>query len=334
MIRLSPVLLVDNPSLSVKIPSELSSPIPSSEGRHGKENLKPHFSKERWGFLYRIIRRQKMSIDIRKSLKKILPFLLNAKEENLNEADTSQRIIKVFEDVLGYEVMTEITREKQIKDKYVDLAVRIDCVTKFLVEVKAAGVTLRDRHIEQAERYASEDNIKWVVLSNGITWNLFHLEFEEGIEYVRAFSIDLSSEGLDESAEKLALLHRQSIIKGELDKFWERHAALSPASIGKAIFSEDILRAIRRLIRKSEGALIDIEDIGKALHDMLSTEAREEIGPLRIRRKRKSQEKRLEPRDLPVEPIKAEPSEIPIHKQVEKVDLPKNPTNQEGCIPK
>ncbi len=264
-----------------------------------------------------------MSIDIRKSLKKILPYLLRAKEENLNEADTGQRIIKVFEDVLGYDVMTEITREMQIKEKYVDLAVRIDSVTKFLVEVKAAAVNLRDRHIEQAERYASEDNIKWVLLSNGIFWNLYHLEFEEGIEYIRAFSIDLSSETFDESAEKLALLHRQSIVKGELDKFWERHVALSPASIGKGIFSEEILRSLRRSIRKSEGTLIDIEDLGKAIHEMLSNEAREEIGPLRIRRKRKVQEKQTT--DVPVEILNPEPTQTPDSKAIEKIEIAKNP---------
>lgn len=92
-----------------------------------------------------------MAIDIIKPLKKYLPHLLKAQEDNLNEADTLQRIVKVFEEVFGYDVLTEVTREKQIRDKYVDLAIKIDGVTKLLVEVKAAGITLRDRHIDQAD---------------------------------------------------------------------------------------------------------------------------------------------------------------------------------------
>lgn len=52
--------------------------------------------------------------------------------------------MKCFEDVLGYCAMTELTREKQVKDKYVDLAVKVDGVVRFLVEAKAGGVTLRD----------------------------------------------------------------------------------------------------------------------------------------------------------------------------------------------
>jgi len=109
-----------------------------------------------------------MPVDIRRPLKKFLPHLLKAQEESLNEADTIQRLVKVFEEVLGYDAMTEITREKQVKDKYVDIAIKIDGAVRLLVEAKAAGTTLRDRHIEQAERYAAEGNIRWVLLTNGV----------------------------------------------------------------------------------------------------------------------------------------------------------------------
>jgi hypothetical protein len=56
-----------------------------------------------------------MAIDIRKPLKISLPYLLSAREQNLNEADTVHRIVKAFEDVLGYDLMTELTREMQMK---------------------------------------------------------------------------------------------------------------------------------------------------------------------------------------------------------------------------
>ena len=43
-----------------------------------------------------------MSAEVKRSLKKFLPHLLQAKADALNEADTVQRIIRVFESVLGY----------------------------------------------------------------------------------------------------------------------------------------------------------------------------------------------------------------------------------------
>jgi len=229
-----------------------------------------------------------MATDIRRSLKKLQPYLITAQEQNLNEADTRQRIVKVFEDALGYDPMEEISREKEIKGKYVDLAIKTEATIRFLVEIKAAGVTLRDRHIEQAERYAAEGNIRWVLLTNGVVWHLYHLSFEEGIEYERAFVVDFSKDPIDKAAKFLGLLHRKSIRKGELEEFWQHRIALSPESVGKALFTYEVLRFIRREIRKWEGILIDEEDLAKAIHDMFSTEARERIGPLRIRRKRKA----------------------------------------------
>ena len=129
-------------------------------------------------------------------------------------------------------------------------------------------------------------------MTNGVAWNLYHLEFEEGIEYEHVFMIDFASDPVDKAANMLCLLHRQSISKGEHEQFWQRHLALSPESIGKVLFIEETLRFLRRQLRKSEGMLFDIEDLAESMHNMFSTEARERIGPLKIR-KRKPKIKRV-----------------------------------------
>jgi predicted type IV restriction endonuclease len=183
--------------------------------------------------------------------------------------------------------MTEITRETQVKDKYVDVAIKLDGATRLFIEAKAAGVILRDRHIEQAQHYAAQANMPWVILTNSVVWSLYHLSFEEGIEHIRAFLVDLSADPIDQAAELLGLFHRQAIKKGELEEYWEHHVALSPKSIGHALFTEGAIKLIRREIRRHEGVLIDEEDLAKAIHEMFSTEAREQIGPPRVRRKPK-----------------------------------------------
>ena len=58
-----------------------------------------------------------MKINITRQLKKYIPHLLKAQDDNLNEADTVQHIVKVFEDVFGYDALSEITREMEIKSK-------------------------------------------------------------------------------------------------------------------------------------------------------------------------------------------------------------------------
>lgn len=229
-----------------------------------------------------------MAVDIRKPLRKLLPYLLKAQEENLNETDTVFRLVKFFEEVLGYNALEEITGEKEVKDKYVDLAIKIDGVIRLLVEAKAAGVDLKDKHIEQAQHYAATANIPWVLLSNGVQWKLYHLTFEKGIEYELAFDVDLASDdSIERAADLLGLLHRKSIRKGDHEDYWDHATALRAESIAKALFTEGVLRLIRREIKRRQRRSVDDEDLAKAIHTMFSPEARERIGPMKIYRREK-----------------------------------------------
>ena len=224
---------------------------------------------------------------IRSALRKVLPYLVQAQEQGLNEADTVRRVAKVLEDVLGYDGMNEITRETVIKGKYVDIGVKLDGVLRFLVEVKAAGTPLRDRHIDQARAYAADGNIRWVVLTNGTTWNLYHLTFEEGIDHDEVFSVDVSSDDFNKAADTLAVLHRDSVRKDLHEDLWRRTTALSPQSIGKALFNEGVIRLMRRELRRAEGISVDEEDLAAAIKGLFSVEAREQMGPVKLRRRRR-----------------------------------------------
>lgn len=235
-----------------------------------------------------------MQIDIRKPLKKYLPHLLQAQADNLNEAETVQRLVKVLEDVFGYDPMSEITREKQVKDRFADLAIKVDGTIRFLIEVKSAGTTLRDRHVEQASNYAANDNIRWVLLTNGVNWQMYHLTFEDGIESVKAFGIDLAVDTFDRAVDTLSMLHRQAIKKNSHDTYWAHRLALSPASLAKSLFCEEVLRFMRRDIRHREDILVDEEDLASAIHELFTVECREQMGPLKIRRRRGGKAKAVE----------------------------------------
>ncbi len=240
-----------------------------------------------------------MAIDIRKSLKQASRYLLEARDAGLNEADTVLRLCKFFEDVLGYDPLEDISREAEMKSKYVDLCLKVDGRGCLLVEVKAGGEKLRTRHIEQAQGYASQNNYQWVVLTNGVDWHLYHLTFDEGIEYECAFAVSLGDEeGFEEAANKLAYLHKKSVSRGDLEAFWEVTTALAAGSIGKALFEDSVIMLLRREIRRQTGVLIDREDLAKALHEMLSIEAREQIGPVRIHKRRRPMRQKPTPESL------------------------------------
>ena len=52
------------------------------------------------------------------------------------------------------------------------------------------------------------------------------------------------------------------------------------------LLRENTLRLMRREVRRKEGLAVDEEDLAQVQHDMLSVEAREVIGPMKIRRQR------------------------------------------------
>jgi hypothetical protein len=247
----------------------------------------------------------KKGLNIKPALKKMLPHLLAAKEQNINEADTVVRVMKVFEDVLSYDPLAEISREAQLRDKYVDLLIKLDSSPKLIVEVKAAGVSLRDKHIEQAENYASRNNFPWVLLTNGVVWTLYHLTFEEGIEYDKAFSVDLSKDDFGKAADSLVLLHRENMKGGGLEEYWECQKALSPLSIGRALLHEDVLGAVRRQVRRDTGRSMQEEELAEAVKAMLSREVLEAMGPLKIRRNRKVHENVPQTKPDAIAPIEA-----------------------------
>jgi hypothetical protein len=203
-----------------------------------------------------------------------------------------------FEDVLGYEPLKgEISKEVCIKEKYCDVALKIDGTVRILVEGKAAGIKgLIDKHIDQAENYASKAGIRWVVLTNGIEWKLFHLSWaeNEGIAHDLAWQVNLIEEMESDHEclwEKLELLSRSSVDAGLLDEYWERKKALSPASVVRVLFSEDVLRRIRRELNKKAPARLEIEDVFNAVRDAISKEALLEVGEISIGKKRKKRKK-------------------------------------------
>jgi len=231
-------------------------------------------------------------------LRRFATAFREARERGANESDTVMYLVKFFEDVLGYDSLKgEVSKELAIKDRYCDVALKVDGALKLLVEAKAANLkSLAEKHIEQAGNYASRLGHPWVLLTNGIEWRLYHLTFAEGegIESDIAFEINLL-EGLETNPdavwEKLSVLTRASMKKDALEEFWNHKKALSPSSVIKVLFHEDVLAVIRRELNRDAPARLDIEDVFAAVRDVLSKEALAEAGDLGIKKKRKRRRK-------------------------------------------
>src|SRR3990170_3421025 len=85
-------------------------------------------------------------------LRKFTDILASAKQQNMNEADTSSIVQSILADVLGY-------------DRYFE----------------ATGIDLNERHLRQVMMYAVNEGVEWAVLTNGHIWQLYHIAFEQPV---------------------------------------------------------------------------------------------------------------------------------------------------------
>lgn len=229
-----------------------------------------------------------------------------AREKGVNESDTVMYLVHMFEDVLGYNSLHgEISKEISIKNKYCDFCTKIDGEIEYIVEAKsAAHKALKESDIEQAENYASHANLTWVLLTNGIDWQLFHLDFGEGITHDLVFNFNLIDEIENNNFDKvwslLRLISKEGILNDELETYFSQKKALSPSSLIKVLVSEPVLTVIRRELNRVSEFRLDIEDVFTSIRDVLSKDALMVAGDLCYKKKKKRRKSSLKKSDITV----------------------------------
>ena len=126
---------------------------------------------------------KKISERLTKEIKKFQKILSTARDQDVNESDTVTIITDMLASVFGFYKYTEITSEQSIKSTFCDLAVKLDGKIKYLIEVKAIGLNLKENHLHQAINYGATHGIQWVVLTNGIDWEIYKIKFEKPLDY-------------------------------------------------------------------------------------------------------------------------------------------------------
>ena len=105
-------------------------------------------------------------------MKRYQSVLGTIQKKDTSEADTVTVINDMLTDVCGYDKFLEVTGQYAIRGTFVDLAVKVDENIRYLIEVKAVGIELKDIHIKQAIDYAANEGIEWVILTNGAVWRI------------------------------------------------------------------------------------------------------------------------------------------------------------------
>ncbi len=245
-------------------------------------------------------------------IKRYQPILSAAKARDAGESDTVTIIKDMLADIFGYDKYSEVTSEHSIKSTYCDLAIKIDGAIQTLIEVKAIGMDLKETHVKQAVDYAANQGVEWVLLTNGISWRVYHVTFAKPIDQELVVDIDFLALNpkVRSDTDMLYLWCKEGWVRSVLGEYQAQKQALSRFFLGAMLLTDPILEVVRRELRRvSPEVRIEIEHIKTVLINEVikrdvtegdkAEEARRKIGRAANKSLRTTAPKEAKPNSVP-----------------------------------
>ena len=211
---------------------------------------------------------------ISKNLKKYQKIVANAKNNDINEADTITIIKDILSEIMGFDKFSEITSEYAIKKTFCDIAILRDGEPFILLEAKAVGVDLKETHTKQALDYGANYGIDWIILSNASEWKIYKIVFSKPIqtELVYEFCFETLNPRKQTDVEMLFYLTKEAASKSSpkdaLEDLREQKQLMSKYLIGQIIITDEVAKVIRRILKKiSVSSKVSVEDIKAVLEN-------------------------------------------------------------------
>ncbi|MBA7481895.1 hypothetical protein ES707_17373 [subsurface metagenome] len=243
--------------------------------------------------------KQKLDKETKKALLNARKMIEEVAKMDGNEAETRRRVERIFESLMGYDVLNHITREHAVHGvgdtEHCDFAIQLDkksSVPEILVELKRVNIDLMPKHLKQVTSYAINLGCEWALLTNGKEWKLYHISFGQPPQTKLIDSWNLINGDPVTLAEKFALIGYKNIKRGGLARLWEKSNVLTPQNILKIILSEQSIISIRREIKKATEVTVSPEEIVGAIRHMLNEAAVGEMEKVKISLPVKKQRKR------------------------------------------
>lgn len=219
-------------------------------------------------------------------------YLKKLKPE-LDESGTRLMINSFLTEVLDYTPIEDVKTEYMIRGTYADYVVQIKGVQHFLVEVKALGIELSEKHLRQAINYGANEGIEWVLLTNGKQFDFYKILFEKPINERKVFSIDLSDfSKLRQYTSTIQYIHKHSVMAKGLDHLWNKCIALDPITVAGLLHNKPILNFIKRALKKKYKHNFTDEEVGNSIDRIIYEQIQLEDIKQRTIRKKKGERKK------------------------------------------
>ena len=187
-------------------------------------------------------------------------------QRDVNEADTRLFVTDFLCEVLSFDKYADLTSEYPVKGECVDYSLHLDKEIVAFVEIKRVNMNLSPKHLRQAQTYAVNEGVEWLILTNGSQWQLYHLS--GGLPIITDLVLEadlLSDQPPHVKVESFFYLTKESVKRGKLDDLWQAQRATSPKSFARVLLSPTVLNAIRKELRRLTGFRVDNEEIARLL---------------------------------------------------------------------
>jgi hypothetical protein len=230
----------------------------------------------------------KLDKESKKALLEARSLIEDIFKTDSNEAETRRRIERIFEKVLGYDVLKHISREYAIHGvgdtEHSDFAISVNddenpCI---IIEIKRVGTELTKTHLKQAASYAVNLGCEWTLLTNGRAWELYHITFSQPPQTKLIEKWNLISDDLPVLAEKFGIIGYKNVKRQGLKQLWNKRNVLTPRNLLKIALSEESIRMFQRGIRKIDGITVSPEDIVVEFRHLLNETALLEMDKVKI----------------------------------------------------
>lgn len=139
--------------------------------------------------------------------------------------------------------------------------------------MKAAGIELKEQHLQQAVNYGSNSGLEWVVLTNGVIWKVYKIIFAKPVDadFVYEFDFRKISAKKQGDLDMLYYLTKEALGKSNKNSLEELHTQkmfVNKFVIGQLLLSEPVANTIRKALKNmASEAKVTNEDILQIIED-------------------------------------------------------------------
>lgn len=205
---------------------------------------------------------------LKAAIRKYSKPLADLVARDANEGDTRLFITDFLCDALGFDKYDDLTTEYQVKGEFADYGIRIDKQLVAFIEVKRCTTRLSEKHLRQVQLYAVNEGVEWVILTNGGTWEAWHLTGGLPVTMDLALRVDLLDGGSPASkAKDLFYLTKESLKRRQIDELWQAKRATSPASLAATLVAPAVVDAVRKELRRATGHNVAADELERLIRD-------------------------------------------------------------------